>query len=175
MTKILIGPSLACLLILTTSIVGAHNLPGMLHQGIRPDPASQAAIAIQRASSAASHGMMSQGDLFDIKSVLNTAAVWEPLPHILTICFLKSEGSAAQQADLRKRIVNVIKEQWPIGRLTQNRLTYDNASFSNPPLCRSQLPAAADIKVGFVSDNPAPAQSRGLETELFDQRPSASP
>ncbi|HEY6326640.1 MAG TPA: hypothetical protein VIW73_09050 [Candidatus Cybelea sp.] len=154
MLKILRGSSLVGVLILTTPIAIAHNVPGMIHQGIRPDPGAQAAVAVQHASLAESRGMLSQGDLFDIKSVLNTAELWEPLPHVLTICFLKSQGSAAEQIALGKRIVKVMVEQWPIGRLTQNRLTYDKASFSNPPLCRSALPAAADIKVGFVSNDP---------------------
>ncbi|MGC2405305.1 MAG: hypothetical protein WA431_02755 [Candidatus Cybelea sp.] len=83
--------------------------------------------------------------------VIKTLAVW-PANHKLTICFLGGSQT------LRNRIVSVMKSQWPVGYLTghalgraQPVLTYDPATFSNPPTCKSLDPkmVGADIRVGF--------------------------
>jgi len=144
MTRLML--SLAAILGLLTSpcVAGAHDLAGMIHQGLKDPLVTQATAAAQAASMSASHGLTSAPEQYRIKSVFLTAQAWGPLPHALSICFL---GGSPQ---LRMRIVNVMTTQWKVGSLTHRQLTYDS-SFSTAPLCMSQA-TKTDIKVGFLSD-----------------------
>lgn len=74
------------------------------------------------------------------RSVLVNLLLW-PVPHALTVCFMSgSKGT-------RQRVTTSMQKVWQIDRLSNNRLTYDAASFRDAPDC-SAAPNA-DISVAF--------------------------
>jgi hypothetical protein len=111
----------------------AHDLKGYHNVIVHQQITAQAADASSATSSTIK------------KYVIKTLAIW-PAHHKLTICFLGGSQT------LRKRIIIVMKTEWPVGSLTGNVLTYDQTAFSNAPTCRSSNPktVGADIRVGFL-------------------------
>ena len=110
----------------------AHDLKG-LHN----------VVAHEQIASASARASASTGSLA-LKYVFKTFAVLASAPRALDLLLGWKHRTA-------KGIVTAMKTQWPVASLTNGVLSYDEASFSNPPSCRSTDPkvVGADIRVAF--------------------------
>lgn len=107
----------------------AHDIKGAIHERIAGlSQAHRAALAKTPVADA------------ETRSVLYNLFLW-PVPRRLTICF----WSGSPQ--LRKRVTESMRKMWPLAELTDKRLTYDAATFDNPPTCAAQ--PRQDIRVDF--------------------------